>query len=131
MTPGPQRFSHHSSTTQALQAVIGKTVRIQFKIFGFPEPRTLILQRRGENGTLSPSGRHSVQYRAGVLPFGVVTVTIPDVAEADVTNYTLTVDNGVGEPLNKNFSLYLDPGGWVTDITLLFFSILVRIMFSI
>ena len=70
---------------------------------------------------MSPPGRHSVQYRAGVLPFGVVTVTIPDVAEADVTNYTLTVDNGVGEPLNKNFSLYLDPGGWVTDITLLFF----------
>ena len=95
-----------------VDAVIRETAKFGIEIYGFPEPSTLTLQRTDDGTDLMSSPRHSVQYTAGVAPFGVVNVTISDLVQADYTNYTLTVDNGVGNALNYTF--YLNEGETLT-----------------
>ncbi|KAK3739576.1 hypothetical protein RRG08_054988, partial [Elysia crispata] len=88
-----------------VDAVVGETTKFGIEIYGFPEPSTLTLQKTDDDTNLMSSRRHSVEYTAGVSPFGVVNVTISDVVESDYTNYTLTVENGVGNALVHTFYL--------------------------
>ncbi|KAK3730450.1 hypothetical protein RRG08_057506, partial [Elysia crispata] len=101
----PQQLSPLFNSKPQVDAVIRETAKFGIEIYGFPEPSTLTLQKTDDDTDLTSSPRHSVQYTAGVAPFGVVNVTISDVVEADYTNYTLTVDNGVGNALNYTFYL--------------------------
>ena len=95
-----------------VDAVIRETAKFGIEIYGFPEPTTLTLQRTNDDSVLTRSPGYSVDYTAGVAPFGVVNVTISDLVQADYTNYTLTVDNGVGNALNYTF--YLNEGETLT-----------------
>ena len=108
ITSGPQQLSPLFKSQPQVDAVIREAAKLSIEIYGFPEPRTLTLQRTDDRTNLTSSSRHSVEYTAGVSPFGVVNVTISDVVEADYTNYTLTVDNGVGNALV--YSFYLNEG---------------------
>ncbi|KAK3721882.1 hypothetical protein RRG08_057485 [Elysia crispata] len=101
----PQQLSPLFNSKPQVDAVIRETAKFGIEIYGFPEPSTLTLQKTDDDTDLMSSPRHSVQYTAGVAPFGVVNVTLSDVVEADYTNYTLTVDNGVGNALNYTFYL--------------------------
>ncbi|KAK3726419.1 hypothetical protein RRG08_006204 [Elysia crispata] len=101
----PQQLSSLFNSKPQVDAAIRETAKLGIEIYGFPEPSTLTLQKTDDDTDLMSSPRHSVQYTAGVAPFGVVNVTISDVVEADYTNYTLTVDNGVGNALNYTFYL--------------------------
>ncbi|KAK3791951.1 hypothetical protein RRG08_023273 [Elysia crispata] len=94
-----QKLSPLFNKTPQVDAVIGQMAHFGIEIYGFPEPSTLTLRNINDDTNLTPSPRHSVEYTAGVPPFGVVNVTISDVVEADLTIYTLTVDNGVGNAL--------------------------------
>ena len=106
---GPQQLSPLFNSKPQVDAVIRKTVKFGIEIYGFPEPRTLTLERTNNDTTLTYSPRHSVEYTSGVAPFGVVNVTIFDLMKDDYANYTLTVDNGVGNALVYTF--YLNEGG--------------------
>ena len=106
---GPQQLSPLFNSKPQVDAVIRETAKFGIEIYGFPEPRTLTLERTNNDTTLTYSPRHSVEYKAGVAPFGVVNVTIFDLMKADYANYTLTVDNGVGNALVYTF--YLNEGG--------------------
>ena len=106
---GPQQLSPLFNSKPQVDSAIRETAKFGIEIYGFPEPRTLTLERTNDDTTLTYSPRHSVEYKAGVAPFGVVNVTIFDLVEADYTNYTLTVDNGVGNALVYTF--YLNEGG--------------------
>ena len=105
---GPQQLSPLFNSKPQVDAVIRETAKFGIEIYGFPEPSTLTLEKTDDDTDLMTSPRHSVQYTAGVAPFGVVNVTISDVVETDYTKYTLTVDNGVGNALNYTF--YLNEG---------------------
>ncbi|KAK3770529.1 hypothetical protein RRG08_047598 [Elysia crispata] len=104
-TTGPQQLSPLFNSKPQEDAVVVETAKSGIEIYGFPEPSTLTLQRTDDGTDLMSSRRHSVQYTAGVSPFGVVNVTISDVVESDYTNYTLTVENGVGNALVHTFYL--------------------------
>ena len=92
-----------------VDTVTGENAKFDIQIYGFPEPSTLTLQKTEDVTNLTYSPRHTLKYTAGVAPFGVVNVTISsDVVEADYTNYTLTVDNGVGSALI--YTVYLNKG---------------------
>ncbi|KAK3789470.1 hypothetical protein RRG08_059557 [Elysia crispata] len=101
----PQQLSPLIKSQPQVDAVIRGAAKFGIEIYGFPEPSTLTLQRTDDATNLTSSSRHSVEYTAGVAPFGVVNVTISDVVEADFTIYTLTVDNGVGNALIYPFYL--------------------------
>ena len=105
---GPQQLSPLLNSKPQVDAVIGETAKFGIEIYGFPQPGTLTLQRTEDGTNLTISHRHIVGYTAGVAPFGVVNVTISNVVKADYTNYTLTVDNGVGNALIYTF--YLNEG---------------------
>ena len=105
---GPQQLSPLFNPKPQVDAVIRETVKFGIEIYGFPQPSTLTLQRTDNATNITPSPRHLVKYTAGVSPFGVVNVTISNVLEADFTIYTLTVDNGVGNPLIYPF--YMNQG---------------------
>ena len=105
---GPQQLSPLFNSKPQVDAVIRETAKLGIEIYGFPQPRTLTLERTKNDITLTYSPRHSLEYTAGVAPFGVVNVTIFDLVEAYHVNYTLTVDNGVGNALV--YSFYLDQG---------------------
>ena len=105
---GPQQLSPLFNSKPQVDAINGETAKFGIEIYGFPQPSTLTLQKTDDDTDLTSSPRHSVQYTAGVAPFGVVNVTISDVVEADFTIYTLTVDNGVGNALIYPF--YLNEG---------------------
>ena len=105
---GPQQLRLLFNSKPQFDAALGETAKFGLEIYGFPEPITLTLQKRDVGTNLYPRLCHSVEYTAGVAPFGVVNVTISDVVEADYTNYTLTVDNGVGNALIYTF--YLNKG---------------------
>ena len=90
-------------------ATIGSTARIDnIEIYGFPEPSVFTLTKSNEDTNLESSGRHSVRYTPTVPPFGLITVAISSIVEADFTNYTLTVDNLEGDALVYWF--YLNKG---------------------
>ena len=105
---GPQQLSPLFNSKPQVDAVVGETTKFGIEIYGFPEPSTLTLQKTDDDTNLMSSRRHLVEYTAGVSPFGVVNVTISDVVESDYTNYTLTVENGVGNALVHTF--YLNEG---------------------
>ncbi|KAK3802645.1 hypothetical protein RRG08_041343 [Elysia crispata] len=69
-------------------------------------------QRADDDTNLTPSPLYSVEYTVSVAPFGVVKVTISVLVKADNTNYTLKVENGVGNApiytflLNEGFLKY-------------------------
>ena len=103
--PGPQRFLPTFDSSPDVGAAIGETAHIDLEIYGFPEPRALILLKVVDSADLTSSPRHSVKYTTREAPFGVVNVTISDVIDTDYTNNTLTVDNGEGEALTYSFYL--------------------------
>ena len=105
---GPQQLSLLFNSKPQVDAALGETAKFGLEIYGFPEPITLTLQKTDVGTNLYPRLCHSVEYTAGVAPFGVVNVTISDIVEADYTNYSLTVDNGVGNALIYTF--YLNKG---------------------
>ena len=105
---GPQQLSPLFNSKPQVDAAIRETAKLGIEIYGFPQPRTLTLEKTDDDTDLTSSPRHSVQYTAGVAPFGVVNVTIFDLVEADYANYTLIVDNGVGNDLVYTF--YLNEG---------------------
>ncbi|KAK3741882.1 hypothetical protein RRG08_065455 [Elysia crispata] len=102
----PQQLSPMFNSKPQVDAVTGENAKFGIQIYGFPEPSTLTLQKTEDVTNLIYSPRHTLKYTAGVAPFGVVNVTISDVVEADYTNYTLTVDNGVGSALI--YTVYLN-----------------------
>ena len=97
---GPQQLSPLFKSKPQVDAAQGKTAKFGLEIYGFPDPITLTLQKTDVGTNLYPCLCHSVEYTAGVAPFGVVNVTI-----SNYTNYTLTVDNGVVNALFYTFSL--------------------------
>ncbi|KAK3737788.1 hypothetical protein RRG08_061710 [Elysia crispata] len=101
----PQQLSPLFNSKPQVDAAIRETAKLGIEIYGFPEPRTLTLQRTDDDSDLISAPRHSVQYTAGEAPFGVVNVTIFDLVEADYTNYTLTLDNGLRNALVYTFYL--------------------------
>ncbi|KAK3758268.1 hypothetical protein RRG08_055199 [Elysia crispata] len=108
----PQQLSPLFNSKPQVDAAIRETAKFGIEIYGFPQPRTLTLERTNNDIILTYSPRHSLEYIAGVAPFGVVNVTIFDLVEADYVNYTLTVDNGVGNALVYTFYLdQVDAGG--------------------
>ncbi|GFR88449.1 neural cell adhesion molecule 1-like, partial [Elysia marginata] len=98
-----QQFSPLFSPSSKYNGVLGETAEIDIEIYGFP-----ILQRTVDNANLTSSPRHEVKYTSSVAPFGFVNVTISDLVKADYTNYTLTIDNGVGDALVYSFYLNKD-----------------------
>ncbi|KAK3728897.1 hypothetical protein RRG08_017610 [Elysia crispata] len=105
---GPQQLSRLFNSKLQANADITETAKFGKEIYGFPELSTLTVQRTDDATNLMSSRRHSVEYTAGVSPFGVVNVTIFDLVETDYTNYTQTVDNGVGNALVYTFYLNED-----------------------
>ncbi|GFS05748.1 neural cell adhesion molecule 1 [Elysia marginata] len=99
-----QQFSPLFSPSPKVDGVLGETAEVDIEIYGFPEPR-VTLHRNVDNADLTSSPRHEVKYTSTVAPFGFVNVTISDLVEADYTNYTLTIDNGVGDALVYSFYL--------------------------
>ena len=93
---GPPQFNWFASPTSVVDSVLGDTARFTLDIYGFPEPSLLTLHRINDAADLASSDRHSVQYTAGLTPFGSVDVTISGVTEADFTRYMLTIVNGEG-----------------------------------
>ncbi|KAK3786042.1 hypothetical protein RRG08_023463 [Elysia crispata] len=101
----PQQLSPSCISTSKVNAVIRESAHINIEIYGYPEPSTLTLQSLNDDRNLMSSPRHTVEYTPSVAPFGVVNVTISDLVEADYTNYTLIVDNSVGNALIYTFYL--------------------------
>ncbi|GFR99199.1 hypothetical protein ElyMa_002786900, partial [Elysia marginata] len=99
-----QQFSPLFSPSPKVDGVIEEKAKIDIEIYGFPEPR-LTLHRIVDDADLTSSPRHELKYTSSVAPFGFVNVTISDLVEADFTNYTLTIDNGVGNALVYSFYL--------------------------
>ncbi|GFR79802.1 hypothetical protein ElyMa_000564100 [Elysia marginata] len=120
---GAQQFSPLFSLSPYINGVIGGKAEINIEIYGFPEP-WVTLHRNSDDADLTSSLRHEVKYTSTVAPFGFVNLTISDVVETDFTNYTLTIDNGVGDALTYSFSLNQvktrprpEAGGRDTDVT--------------
>ena len=105
---GPQQFSPTFDLTHAVDVATGENAHVGIEIYGFPEPKTLILLRMLDSKDLTSSVRHSVRYTASEAPFGFVNVTFSDLLDTDLTNYTLIVDNGEGAALTYTF--YLNEG---------------------
>ncbi|RUS84044.1 hypothetical protein EGW08_008156, partial [Elysia chlorotica] len=101
----PQKLIPTLDPDPQVNAVIGKSAEFGVEIYGYPEPSSLFLQAVNDATDLSSSSRHTVVYTAGLAPFGTVNVTISDLFASDFTNYTLTVDNGEGQPLVYSFYL--------------------------
>ncbi|GFS08184.1 neural cell adhesion molecule 1 [Elysia marginata] len=99
-----QQFSPWLALSPYIDGVIGEKAEIDIEIYGFPEPRVTLL-RTVDNANLKSFPRHEVKYTSTVAPFGFVKVTIFDLMQADYTNYTLTIDNGVGDALTYSFYL--------------------------
>ncbi|KAK3706887.1 hypothetical protein RRG08_051290 [Elysia crispata] len=111
----PQQLSPLFNSKPQVDAAIREAAKFGIEIYGFLEPSTLTLQRTDDDRNLITSPRQSVEYTADVALFGVVNVTISDVVETDYTNYTLTVDNGLGNALNYTF--YLNEGSALVSDT--------------
>ncbi|GFR74470.1 protein amalgam, partial [Elysia marginata] len=107
-----QKFSSMFFPPPKVDGVIGGKAEIDFEIYGFPEPR-VTLHRIVDNADITSSPRHEVKYTSTVAPFGFVKMTISDLVEIDYTNYTLTIDNGVGDALT--YSFYLSQAGRDAD----------------
>ena len=88
-----QQFSPTFDLTHAVDVATGENANVGIEIYGFPEPKTLILLRMLDSKDLTSSVRHSVRYTASEASFGFVNVTFSDLLDADLTNYTLIVDN--------------------------------------
>ncbi|RUS72750.1 hypothetical protein EGW08_019485 [Elysia chlorotica] len=101
----PQKLIPTLDPDPQVNAVIGMSAEFGVEIYGYPEPSSLYLQAVNDATDLSSSPRHTVVYTAGLAPFGTVNVTISDLVASDYTNYTLTVDNGEGQPLVYSFYL--------------------------
>ncbi|GFS23988.1 vascular cell adhesion molecule 1, partial [Elysia marginata] len=99
-----QQFRPLFSPSPKVDGVIGDRAEIDIEIYGFPEPR-VTLRRIVDNADLTSFPRHEVKYTSSVAPFGFVNVTISGLVETDYTNYTLTIDNGVGDALVYSFYL--------------------------
>ncbi|GFS00434.1 neural cell adhesion molecule 1 [Elysia marginata] len=108
-----QKFSSMFFPPPKVDGVIGGKAEIDIEIYGFPEPR-VTLHRIVDNADMTSSPRHEVKYTSKVAPFGFVKVTISDLVEADYTNYTLTIDNGVGDALT--YSFYLNQGIYMVPL---------------
>ncbi|KAK3799453.1 hypothetical protein RRG08_005842 [Elysia crispata] len=99
------RLKQSFTSKPIFYGVLGETALIDIEIYGYPEPKTLSLQKANNDTDLTSSLRHTVKYTAGVTPFGAVSVTISNILEADFTIYKVTIDNGVGDALLYHFSL--------------------------
>ncbi|GFO46603.1 hemicentin-2 [Plakobranchus ocellatus] len=101
----PQQLASKISWPEAVQVATSETAELGLEIYGYPTPHLLTLMRTRDNTNLTGSARHLIEYSPGQAPFGFVKVTIFFVEEEDFTNYTITVDNGVGDPLVYPFYL--------------------------
>ncbi|GFN84767.1 vascular cell adhesion protein 1 [Plakobranchus ocellatus] len=101
----PQQLVPKNSQPEIVDVALGETAELGLEIYGYPAPELLTLIRTTDNINLTGSARHLIEYSPGQAPFGSVNVTIVLVEEEDFTNYTLTVDNGVGDPLVYPFYL--------------------------
>ncbi|GFO47090.1 hypothetical protein PoB_007359500, partial [Plakobranchus ocellatus] len=101
----PQQFASNISQPVTVEVALGATAEFGLEIYGYPTPHLLNLMRTTDNTNLTESSRHLTEYSPSQVPFGSVNVTISDVVEGDFTNYIVTVDNGVGDPLLYPFSL--------------------------
>ncbi|GFR72862.1 hypothetical protein ElyMa_005717100 [Elysia marginata] len=103
----PQRFTANFNPPLHVDVVVGKKaeIDIDLQIYGLPEPSRMVLRKTKSDIALTSSPRHKVKYTAGISPYGNVNVIFYDLAETDLTNYTLTIDNGVGEALTYLFDL--------------------------
>ena len=102
---GPPQIVQPSTSTTSADVSLGGTAQISIYIFGFPEPTGFLLQATNNGLDLTKSPRHTLLYTVRVPPFGVLTVTITNLVEADFTVYTVTVDNGVGDALVYTISV--------------------------
>ncbi|KAK3791977.1 hypothetical protein RRG08_035468 [Elysia crispata] len=94
-----------SGTNKVVYAVIGETVEVNLRVYGFPGPTKLILVRLFDNKNLTLSARHSVTYTATRAFFGLVSVLISGLMHEDFTLYSLTIENGVEDALVYTFLL--------------------------
>ncbi|GFO32211.1 neural cell adhesion molecule 1-like isoform x5 [Plakobranchus ocellatus] len=101
----PQQLAPNISQPEAVEVAVEETAELGLEIYGYPIPHLLTLMRITDNTNLIGSTRHLIEYSPGQAPFGIVNVTIFFVEEEDFTNYTITVDNGEGEPLVYPFYL--------------------------
>ncbi|GFR72746.1 cell adhesion molecule 3 [Elysia marginata] len=101
----PQQLSKTSTFPSAVDAVLGEATQFSFEVYGFPEPSSLTLKKINAEIDLALSPRHQVTYSASVAPFGIVSITFFDVVQSDLTNYTLTLDNGVKDAQSYMFYL--------------------------
>ncbi|GFR80301.1 cell adhesion molecule 3 [Elysia marginata] len=107
----PQQLVNFPNSTLQVAAALGEPAQIFLEVFGYPEPITLTLRRQEDSTGLRLSPRYTVEYSTTVSPFGLVNVTIFNLAETDFTLYTLIVDNGVEKGLIYNFSLVKESSG--------------------
>ncbi|GFO27298.1 kin of irre protein [Plakobranchus ocellatus] len=105
MVKCPQHLASNINLPGAVKVALGENAKVDFEIYGFPTPRLLTLMRATDSTNQTGSARHLIEYSPGRAPFGFVNVTISDVREEDFTNYTITVDNGEGDPLVYSFYL--------------------------
>ncbi|GFN93543.1 fibroblast growth factor receptor 3, partial [Plakobranchus ocellatus] len=101
----PQQLALNINQPEAVKVVLAETAKVGVEIYGYPTPHLLTLMRTRYNTNLTGSARHLIEYSPGQAPFGFVNVIISDVVEEDFTNYTIAVDNGVGDPLVYTFYL--------------------------
>ncbi|GFN84766.1 cell adhesion molecule [Plakobranchus ocellatus] len=101
----PQQAAFKISQPRIVEVALKETAELGLEIYGYPSPHLLTLIRTRDNTNLTGSARHLIEYSPGQAPFGIVNVTIFFVEEEDFINYTLTVDNGEGDPLVYPFYL--------------------------
>ncbi|GFO36320.1 cell adhesion molecule, partial [Plakobranchus ocellatus] len=101
----PQKLASNTIQPEAVEVVINETAELGLEIYGYPIPQLLTLMRTRDRTNLTGSAGYLMEYSPHQAPFGVINVTISDVGEEDYTNYTITVDNGVGDALVYSFYL--------------------------
>ncbi|GFN84771.1 hypothetical protein PoB_001127700 [Plakobranchus ocellatus] len=102
---GPQQFASNISQPGAIEVELGENAELGLEIYGYPIPHLLTMMKTRDSTNLTGSARHLIEYSPGQTHFGFVNVTIVFVEKEDFTNYTITVDNGVGDPLVYPFYL--------------------------
>ncbi|GFO08713.1 Down syndrome cell adhesion molecule [Plakobranchus ocellatus] len=101
----PQQLISNINQPGAIEIFLGETAELNLEIYGYPTPQLLTLMQTRDNINLTGSASHLIEYSPGQAPFGLVNVIIFDVEEEDYTNYTITVNNGVGDALVYPFYL--------------------------
>ncbi|GFO46642.1 hypothetical protein PoB_007314700 [Plakobranchus ocellatus] len=102
---GPQHLAPNISQPEIVEVAVEETAELGLEIYGYPAPQLLTLIKTTDNTNLTGSARHLIEYSPSHAPFGLVNMTIFFVEEEDFTNYTITVDNGEGDPLVYPFNL--------------------------